>query len=1260
MNFFYLILLAAAAAALFFILLALVRKIRKSTAMKRQADQEYQDAVNFINKGLRNEITLKENLNYETAVPEQETREEEKGMTTAEQEPCPPEIQHKTQPSNNGTGDTDPDDLIQEDESDRNEPDPSQILFYKTRGNASPQGRPRIYFCCHPDDFQNTFGPITDELLEIQKNAVIWYRDPAKPFPEDEQFLSDLGLMQLFVIPVTSRFLYQDDPSRTKEMAFAFQSHIPVLPLMQESGLENDFNEICGELQFLDKSAAAKDSTALPYEEKLRKFLEAVLVGDKTAARIREAFDAYIFLSYRKKDRAEAQKIMRLIHKNEFCRDMAIWYDEFLTPGENFNKEINAAMKKSRLFALVVTPSLLEDPNYVQTQEYPSAVKQEKDILPVIAKDTDAEKLIKMYEGIENYSPTGDPANVTDRLHTLLHDIALQEDKHDPSHHFLIGLAYLSGIDVEVDHERAVRLITEAADAGLPEACEKLVTMYRTGEGVERDFHEALSRQEQLVQLLLQKASDTQNINSYEKLFAAQVDLCDFQQELGKLNEAKETGKSMINTARKLISLQADNAWRYTAICYDKLGDIGRAEGNLSEAKEWYEKGLKIREQIARENPGLTADQDLPINYDYLGMISESSGDPQDAKIWYEKSLNIREKLAGETGTLYARRNLCISYDMLGSVFEKTGAPDQAAEMYEKHLALSKQIAEETGELQDLRNLALSWSRAGIIYRGKKLFDKAKECFEKSSEISRDLFNKTGTVGSQRDLAVALENLGDTYKNEGNLKKAGILYQESFDLREKILEKTGTLDSRQDYAVCFFKIAGLNEAEGHPRKAKASYLKGISLIEEIPPEKRSVNTDHILFTGYNRLGMLCSQEGQTKKAEEWYQKSRQINENIARRVHTAEACHDAFLGYYNQGIDRHKEGKTAEAKELYEKALAELQKSEDFSDDLLIRRDLALCYHRFGDLSRAENQLQEAKDYYEKSLALLEGIFDETGSPEARLDLADLYDSFAACAKASRDPMESLRALIQRAYNVSTGKSVEPVENKEEESAKSWYEKSLELRRTVVEENPSPAAEQDLFISFMNMGEYANGEGKKDEAKEWYEKAIALSERSESSGTWKDLIVCYQRLGDISSDKKDDAQAIEYYKKGIEAREVFFQITGSAESARDIVVNCHKLGKIYKNQDNLSEAKIWYEKGLEIAGQIARDTGTVQSRKDLALSHYNMGMLEIIPDDQRLVHWQQFLEISKALNAENQDVKYIMWAEKARQEIAILKSKIRS
>jgi hypothetical protein len=37
-------------------------------------------------------------------------------------------------------------------------------LSYKTRGNSSPQGKPKVYFACHPDDF-SLFEAISDDIL---------------------------------------------------------------------------------------------------------------------------------------------------------------------------------------------------------------------------------------------------------------------------------------------------------------------------------------------------------------------------------------------------------------------------------------------------------------------------------------------------------------------------------------------------------------------------------------------------------------------------------------------------------------------------------------------------------------------------------------------------------------------------------------------------------------------------------------------------------------------------------------------------------------------------------------------------------------------------------------------------------------------------------------------------------------------------------------------------------------------------------------
>ena len=188
-------------------------------------------------------------------------------------------------------------------------------LKFKTRENTQPQKKPNVFFCCHPRDFSKHFETISEEILQKQ-NCTIWYIDEKVSY--DEEFLDNLKLMQLFVMPVTAQLLCTENKTLEIEFQLAMQNHIPILPLMQESGLEQLFNERCGNLHFLDKNK--EDVTAISYDEKLQNYLKSVLIGDELAEKIRAAFDAYVFLSYRKKDRKYAQELMHLIHKNEFCR----------------------------------------------------------------------------------------------------------------------------------------------------------------------------------------------------------------------------------------------------------------------------------------------------------------------------------------------------------------------------------------------------------------------------------------------------------------------------------------------------------------------------------------------------------------------------------------------------------------------------------------------------------------------------------------------------------------------------------------------------------------------------------------------------------------------------------------------------------------------------------------------------------------------------------------------------------------------------
>ena len=370
----------------------------------------------------------------------------------------------------------------------------TQILC-KTKGNASPKGKPRVWFACHPADFEKYFEKVCAELFAAHDCAVYYTADMSCAIAEQDRD-TDYGSNNLFVIPVTFKLLKEANRTMEEDVPYALEHHIPVLPILMEPGLDELYSrpDKFEKLHYL--STYSKDITEISYREKLKKFMEEILTDDKTAKRIREAFDAYIFLSYRKKDRRYANELMRRIHSYPECRDIAVWYDEFLTPGENFQENIESILRRSRLFALLVTPNLLEEPNgkpnYVMGWEYPAARNAGIKILPIQMEQTDEGILRQKYINLPECISMEDGTAFRQQILSAVAEIMGTHDKENPEHLYLIGLAYLNGIDVEKNGDRGLALITQAAEANLPEAMVRLYRMYESGHGTAVDYRKAL------------------------------------------------------------------------------------------------------------------------------------------------------------------------------------------------------------------------------------------------------------------------------------------------------------------------------------------------------------------------------------------------------------------------------------------------------------------------------------------------------------------------------------------------------------------------------------------------------------------------------------------------------------------------------------------------------------------------------------------------------------------------------------------------
>ena len=398
-------------------------------------------------------------------------------------------------------------------------------LSYRGSDDGGITGKPRVFFAAHPAELPYYLEQVVS-WLHACRDCVIWYTTPASDdgggsaadlkASEVSGILDD---MQLVVAAVTAKLLRGDNSAMDRVIPYAQSHHIPLLPLIMEpeAATEPLYKVRFKDVQYLEPSAG--DPTALPFTDKLKSYLDDVLISDETAARVRKVFDACVFLSYRKKDRAFARELMRMIHKDPRYRRISFWYDEFLTPGEDFNENIRKALKSCDLFTLVVTPSMLEVPNYVMEEEYPSAREEGKDIFPVEMEKTDRKILEKYFRDIPACVAGVEDDEWAAALSRNLAPLAVRTQKKDPEHTYLTGLAYLDGIGVEVDLDVAAELITEAFNEGLEEAARKLSAMYLTGKGVAQSVLRALNLQDVIVDMVRKRSLESGTPEDLEELY---------------------------------------------------------------------------------------------------------------------------------------------------------------------------------------------------------------------------------------------------------------------------------------------------------------------------------------------------------------------------------------------------------------------------------------------------------------------------------------------------------------------------------------------------------------------------------------------------------------------------------------------------------------------------------------------------------------------------------------------------------------------
>lgn len=452
-------------------------------------------------------------------------------------------------------------------------------------------------FCDFHEKDMGHFLKIKDDIFDICKCSIFYYDDEDKFCNEAEQEFN-ISKTNLYVLIVSSNLLFNPNFDMLAFNA-AVKNKIPILPILVENGLEALFNEKYGNIQYINTCLELVDPTAVPYTEKLQNFLTQTLSLSFNIDEIRKSFDASIFLSYRKKDRKHAQKLLDVIHSSDELKNVAIWYDEFLVPGEDFNDSIKSELENSAIFVLMVTPSILEGKNYIKIVEYPIAQALNKSIIPIESVPTNIDELRSEYPDFPETISVLDEKQLKNVIKMVLEKNGISISERTVERDFFIGFAFLKGLYVEKNTSIAMEMIKHSADAGVLDAIATLVSIYKYGDGCEIDTEKAVTWQNKYIKQVLSRFQNASTKENAESVLAAYKELADVFVRGKNITYAADAFMEIVHFLK--ASPFKDDAFAkiHSAEAYESAALLFIGEGDYIKARyNFIEEAIELRKEI--------------------------------------------------------------------------------------------------------------------------------------------------------------------------------------------------------------------------------------------------------------------------------------------------------------------------------------------------------------------------------------------------------------------------------------------------------------------------------------------------------------------------------------------------------------------------------------------------------------------------------------------------------------------------------------
>ena len=344
--------------------------------------------------------------------------------------------------------------------------------------------------------------------------------------------------------------------------------------------------------------------------------------------------------------------------------------------------------------------------------------------------------------------------------------------------------------------------------------------------------------------------------------------------EYGKFLSNQNDFKQSIEIYEKLLNQQLEKS--EIASVYDSLASLYYTLNRLKEAEVSFEKSLKIRKALARNNPEMY-NSEVASSFNSLAILYNNTSRFKEAEMVHKKALEMRRKLAKNNPEAYSFE-VASSLHNLGELYYKMHNLKKAEELFKEALEIRRKLVKKNPEMYN-PHLAGSLNNLGYLYNNIKRFEEAEKLFNEALSIRRKLA-KNNPEAYNHHLALSLSNLARFYRDTKHLSEAEELYKEALQIIRKLAKNNP--EAYSEY---------LSSSLSH-LAIIYSYTKRFEMAEKLLNETLNIrrklaktNPDMYnihLTQSINNLAVIYAKTNRLKDAEKLLEESLKITRELVR------------------------------------------------------------------------------------------------------------------------------------------------------------------------------------------------------------------------------------------------------------------------------------------------------------------------------------------------------------------------------------------